>query len=125
RPHIGAEVVASIEERDWPRLAACLAPDVVFRAITPTKARPMRELVGPVDTSAQIPLWFHDADIHELVASTVEPIADRLHISYRVRCREDGRWLLVEQQLFATLTGDRIVHLDLLCSGFNDTAPPD
>jgi len=51
-------------------------------------------------------------------------VADRLHVRYRVRNREDGTWYLVEQHLFATMAGDRISHLDLLCSGFRPVPPP-
>ena len=43
---------------------------------------------------------------------------------YRIRNREDGEWYLVEQHLFATVSGERISHADLLCSGFRKLPPP-
>ena len=105
-------------------MASCLSSDVVFRALIENETKPFREHIGPDAAAAQIAGWFDDGDVHELLASTVEMIADRLHVRYRVRNREDGEWFLVEQHLFATLSGDRISHLDLLCSGFREVPPP-
>lgn len=121
---IGQRIVAAIEIRDWARLASCLSMDVVFRALIPNETRPYREHVGPDAAAAQIARWFDDGDVHQLQASTVETLADRLHVRYRVRDREDGEWFLVEQHLFATLSGDRISNMDLLCSGFRKLPPP-
>jgi hypothetical protein len=122
---IGREIVASVERRDWSRLAACLSGDVVFRAVIPNQRRPFREHIGPDAAVAQVARWFDDGDIHELLDSSVDMVADRLHVRYRVRNREVGQWYLVEQHLFATLSGARITSLDLLCSGFRDIPSTD
>ena len=121
---LGREIVASVERRDWARLAACLSGDVVFRAVIADQTKPFREHIGPDAAAAQIARWFDDGEIHELLESSVDMVADRLHVRYRVRNREVGRWYLVEQHLFATLSGARISHLDLLCSGFREIPPP-
>lgn len=121
---LGREIVTAVEGRDWPRLAACLSEDVTFRAVIDNETRPFREHSGPDATSAQIARWFDDGDIHELVGSDVDVMADRLHVRYRVRNRESGQWFLVEQHLFATLSADRISRIELLCSGFREIAPP-
>ncbi len=121
---LGREIVAAVEHRDWGRLAACLSEDVIFRAVVPNETKPFREHVGPDAASAQIARWFDDGDIHQLVGFKVEMVADRLHVSYRVRNREDGEWYLVEQHLFATLSGDRISAVDLVCSGFREIPAP-
>jgi ketosteroid isomerase-like protein len=121
---LGREVIAAVERRDWAALAACLSEDVVFRAVISNEKTPFREHVGPDAAAAQIARWFDDGDVHQLVGSGVEMVADRLHVRYRVRNREDGTWYLVEQHLFATMAGDRISHLDLLCSGFRPVPPP-
>ena len=122
---LGREFVASIEYRDWERLAACLRPDVEFRAVVPDHAEPVRDLVGPVDTCAQIARWFDGGEEYELIGSTVDLIGDRLHVGYRVTGTDQGVWYLVEQHAFATLSGDRIGYLNLVCSGFRDIPPPD
>jgi hypothetical protein len=122
---LGREVVAAVEQRDWPRLAACMSPTVVFRAVVQNESNPFREHHGPEAASAQVARWFDDGDPHELLDSDVGMVADRLHVRYRVRNREDGRWLLVEQHVFATVGADGIRNLDLVCSGFREIAPPD
>ena len=104
---LGREVVAAVEGRDWARLAACMSEDVVFRAVIPNETKPFREHLGPDAASAQIARWFDDGDIHELLESGVDVVADRLHVRYRIRNREDGTWYLVEQHMFATLAGDQ------------------
>ena len=121
---LGREIVTAVETRDWTKLAGCMSADVVFRALIPNETKPYREHIGPDAAAAQIARWFDDGDVHELLASTVETLADRLHVRYRVRNREDGQWFLVEQHLFATVSGDRITHADLLCSGIREVPAP-
>ena len=121
---LGREIVTAVEIRDWARLASCMSADVVFRALIPNETRPYREHVGPDAAAAQIARWFDDGDVHELLGSGVDVVADRLHVRYRIRNREVGTWYLVEQHLFATVSGDRISHADLLCSGFREVPPP-
>lgn len=120
---LGREFIAAIETRDWERLAACFAPDVVFRAVVPSEV-PFREHGGPEAAARQIARWFSDADVHRLVDSQVDVLADRLHIRYRIHGREDGEWFLVEQQAFATLGLIGIRYLNLVCSGFRPAPPP-
>ena len=109
---LGREIVGAIEHRDWARLAACFADDVTFRAVVPNREKPIREHVGPEAASAQIARWFDDGDIHEMLDSSVYLVGDRLHVGYRVRCREDGLWYLVEQHLFATVAGGRAIYVE-------------
>jgi ketosteroid isomerase-like protein len=120
---IGRDIVAAVADRDWPRFAACLAPDVAFRAVVPSLSEPFREHHGPDAVRAQMAAWFDGGDEYELLASTVEVIADRLHVSYRAR-GEDGGWYLVEQHLFASIPIDLVTDVNLLCSGFQDIPPP-
>lgn len=120
---VGREFIAAIETRDWERLAASFAPDVVFRAVVPSDV-PFREHRGPEAATVQIARWFKDADVHRLVDSQVDVLADRLHIRYRIHGREDGEWFLVEQQAFATLNLGVISYLNLVCSGFRPAPPP-
>jgi SnoaL-like domain len=115
----GFELVAALASRDFPRLAATLAPDVRLRALIPP---------GPVEASgdgaaAKFSAWFGDAEELQLVRSERETIADRLHVSYRLRVkRPDDGWKVVEQHLICALEGGRISALDLLCTGFRPEA---
>jgi hypothetical protein len=112
----GAALVAALAERDFPRLAGTLAPDVRMRALIPP---------GPVEVSGagaageRFATWFGGAEEFELVRSGSDEVADRLHVSYRLRVRRPGDpWKLVEQHLFCALDSGRITNLDLLCTGF-------
>ena len=121
---LGREIVAAIADRDWPRFAACLAPDVTFRAVVPSREEPFREHVGPDAATAQMARWFDGGEAYDLVDSTVEMVGDRLHVGYRATGIDEGTWYLVEQHLFATVADGRAIYVNLLCTGFRDIDPP-
>ena len=113
---LGSGLVAALAQRDFPRLANTLAPDVRMRALIPP---------GPVEVSgaeaaaAKFSSWFADAEELELIRSGSDTVADRLHVFYRLRVKKPGdRRKIVEQHLLCTLDDDRITALDLVCSGF-------
>jgi SnoaL-like domain len=113
---LGAGLVAALAERDFPRLAGTLAPDVRMRAlITPG----LVEISGADAAAAKFSAWFGEAEELEIVSSDSDRVADRLHVSYRLRVKRpaDG-WKVVEQHLFCALDDGRITDLDLLCTGF-------
>jgi hypothetical protein len=87
----------------------------------------MRALIppGPVEVSgaeaaaAKFSSWFGDAKELELLRSGSDPVADRLHVFYRLRIRKEGELSkVVEQHLLCTYDEDRITAFDLVCSGF-------
>ena len=65
--------------------------------------------------------WFGDAEEFEVLDRTVSDVGDRLHLSWRLRVRPTPKgahgWHIIEQQVYLR-AGERIVALDLLCSGF-------
>ena len=112
----GERFVAALAERDYPRLATTLAPNVRMRALLPPGSI---EISGAEAASAKFSSWFGEVEDLELVSSGSEAIADRLHVYYRLRVKKPGDvWKLVEQHLLCALDGDRIAALDLICSGF-------
>jgi hypothetical protein len=113
---LGRTLVSALAAQDFPRLADTLAPDVRMRALIPP---------GPVEASgadaaaAKFSAWFGSAEELELVGSATDEVADRLHVSYRLRVKRPGDpWKLIEQHLFCGLDAERITDLDLVCSGF-------
>ena len=92
---VGRRFVAALAARDLGALEACFALDVRFRALVPSA---VREHDDAADAAGRVALWFGDATELDVLESTVEEVADRLHIAYRVRVREDGELLLVEHQ---------------------------
>jgi hypothetical protein len=113
-------LVTAISVRDFDEIERCLAPNVHFRALVPEL---LREHDNAAESVERLRLWWSDADLFELVESHVEEVADRVGLSYRIRCREDGEWYLVEQLGYAEVENGLVVDLSLVCSGFRPTEP--
>ena len=113
---LGDVFVTALIDSDVPRLAGTLAPDVQMRALLPPG--PI-EVLGAEAVAGKFAAWFGSAERLELIQSVSEPVADRLHVSYRLRVRRVGdRWNVVEQHLLCAHGGGQITALDLVCSGF-------
>jgi hypothetical protein len=118
---LGTGLVAALAERDFPRLAETLTPDVRMRALIPPG--PI-ELSGADTAAAKFSSWFADAEEFELIRSGSETVADRLHVFYRLRVKKPGdHRKIVEQHLLCALDGGRIAALDLVCTGFRPATP--
>ena len=120
----GRALLAAFASRDWAALERTFAPDARLRAVIPNSERPFRDRVGAADAAAQIKAWFQDADVFEILDANVVPLADRVHVSYRVRVHEPDGWSLVEQQLYLTPGPEGIRFCNLVCSGFRPTEAP-
>lgn len=105
----------ALEGRDFPALAACFTEDTQFRALLP---QALRTASGVNESTRYFQQWFGAADRVELLASSTAPIGDRQHLAWRLRVHGATGRHVIEQQAFATIRDDRIVELDLLCSGF-------
>ena len=114
------EFIDALGRRDFTRVERCLDPGVRFRALIPPG---LREAADAAGVAGHLRSWFGGADELEMVASVVEPIADRIRISYRLRLHREDGWSTVEQQAFCDLADDRITRLDLVCSGIRPEAP--
>jgi hypothetical protein len=113
---LGTGLITALAERDFPRLADTLMPEVRMRALIPP---------GPVEVSgveavtAKFSAWFADAEELELIRSGSDTVSDRLHVFYRLGVKKpsDHR-KIVEQHLLCAFDDDRITALDLVCTGF-------
>ena len=113
---LGEVFVTALVDGDAPRLAGTLDPDVHMRALLPPG--PI-EVLGADEVAGTFAAWFGSAERLELLQSASEPVADRLHVSYRLRVRRsDDPWNLVEQHLLCAHDDGRITALDLVCTGF-------
>jgi hypothetical protein len=106
-----AEAIAA---QDLESLAWCLHPDVRFRALTPNHTFGH---FGSDSAIATIQGWFADVSILELVGSGIEPIGDRVRVSFRFRLFADGLWSVMEQQAFCTIDEGVVTDISLICSG--------
>ncbi len=113
---LGDVFVTSLVDGDTPRLATTLDPSVQMRALIPPG--PI-EVLGAEAVAGKFAAWFGNAEQLELIRSICEPVADRLHVSYRLRVKRAGDpWNVVEQHLLCAHDQGRITALDLVCSGF-------
>ena len=116
----GTALVAALAERDFRRLAGALTPDVRMRALIPPG--PI-EIAGAEAAAAKFSSWFGDAEELELIHSGSDPVADRVHVFYRLRVRKPGDVpKLVEQHLLCAFDRNRINAFDLVCTGFRPDA---
>lgn len=121
-PRPGHALVSALAARDFPALRALLAPDATLHALVPGG---LSEAEGAAEAAARVEGWFGDARRFDLLASHVEPVADRLLVTYRffVDDEEDGP-SVVEQHAFVDADADgRVARIDLVCSGFRAIAP--
>jgi hypothetical protein len=113
---LGDEFVAALVDGDGPGLAGTLAEDVQMRALIPPG--PI-EVLGAEAVAGKFSVWFGSAEQVELVRSDSQAVADRLHVSYRLRVKRPGdQWKVVEQHLLCAHDGGRICAVDLVCTGF-------
>jgi hypothetical protein len=110
----GEALIAALARQSWEELAACLDERVRFRALIPGG---LCTSDNRISATSYLQKWFGDADRLELLSSQVQPMHDRLHVTYRFRAHED-QWYVVEQQAYCTVHDGHIEQIDLLCSGF-------
>ena len=113
---VGERFIDALIDGDFAGLGACLDEAVRMRALVPSGPR---EVGGRAAATDLLRRWFGEADTRLPMARTVEPLADRTHLSWRVRLHGAGGWRLIEQHAYADVTDGRISRLDLLCSGFH------
>ncbi len=112
----GRAFIAALAGRDFGALRALLDDDVRMRLLAP---RGPQANGGGDQVWSRFVGWFAEADELRVVTTTVDAIAGRLVLTYRLRLRTVGGWRLIEQHLFADVGPDaRVVAIDLLCSGF-------
>lgn len=112
---VGRAFLSALERRDFEALEACFEPEATFRALVPSG---VREGSGRQQAVAWLRHWFGPADRFEVQRMGVDSVADCLHISYRIRLREEGVWYLIEQQAYCVAGDGQVQAMNLVCSGF-------
>jgi hypothetical protein len=117
----GQRFVTAIAHRAWSELATYLDDAVEFRGLT-TKG--LFSADDRASAASHVQTWFGWLDQLTLLSSEVQPMHDRLHISYRFRAHKD-QWYLIEQQAYCSIEDGQIKQIYLVCSGFRpEVAPP-
>lgn len=112
----GRRFVDALARKDTGAMLDLLAPDVDFRAMTPSR---FWEGADPEAVLHALRLWFDEGDVIEGVDSvTVDAVSDAEHVGYRLRVRSEGRDHLVAQEAYLTERGGRIGWLRIMCAGY-------
>lgn len=108
---LGEDLARAIAAKDRDAVAALLADDVDFHAMTPRKTWD--------DLLSALPVWFDDGDVIEgLDKVETDAFADRERVGYRLRVRNGDGLHLVEQQAYYGVTDGKIGWLRILCAGY-------
>lgn len=105
----------ALTRRDFDAMAGYLDDEVRFRAVLPPA---QLDIDGPEETIAKFRQWLGDATEYAVQDAEIGQVGSRLSMRWRLWLRRDGVAYVIEQHVFVTV-GDRIVILDLLCSGFH------
>lgn len=117
---VGMRFLAALADRNWTTLESHFDERVQFRALVPSG---LREAADSASAAKYLGRWFGDADELLLLAFNIEPMQDRLAISYRFRAHKD-QWYVVEQRAYCDVIDGRITSMSLLCSGFHRESSP-
>src|SRR5207253_5824511 len=114
----------ALTDRDFIRLADCLASEVSMRLLLP---RGPEQRSGRPEVAARLEGWFATAPRFEVEATDHSTIGSRHQLSWRFRLVRQydhaaGPWEVIEQVAFCDEGPEGIERLDLLCSGFHAEA---
>jgi hypothetical protein len=121
---IGERFVCSLLAKDWARVEDVIDPAIDFRGLTPGSPWEATSAKSLIESVLQF--WFEASDdIYKIVAIAGDHISNRDRIVYRFQVRNRGGDYVCEQTAYDDVTGDKIVKLRILCSGFLKTAEHD
>lgn len=109
------EFLDALAARDFDRLGSLMGPGVRFRALIPSG---VAEEGTPSGVGNRFKEWFGDVDGLRVVRREVEPVSDRVRLSYRLRFRTAKGERVAEQYAFLTVADGKVSSINLLCSGF-------
>jgi TusA-related sulfurtransferase len=114
-PAVGAEFIAALASRNPERLERCFHSKARLRALVPSGPQ---EHQGSGTIAARFTEWFRQADSLEILDQEADTVSDRLHLRYRFReDYGDGDTEVIEQDAFCELKDQKILAMDLVCSG--------
>ncbi len=117
------ELLDAIRARDRGRIAGCLAPDAVLRALTPHE---LRWETGRDAIADRYAYWLDPLEGFAVLSADVVQIADRVRLRYRFAGRDPEHGPQEnEHTAYATVVDGRVAALNLSCTGFRPAGPRD
>ena len=114
---VGRAFARAVGTGDGDGLRAVLAPDVSFRAVTPSRSWDFDEAGEAIDT--MLGRWFGgDKHVEEVESVVSEMVGDVVRVGDRVRAETPDGQALVEQQAYLDVDEGRIRGVRLVCSGY-------
>lgn len=116
---IGLRFARALAAKDQAGLRRCLAEDVDFQALTPSRHWQATS-AGEVVEDIVLGHWFEDGDrIQALRSASDEPVVRRRRLRYEVVVANADGEFLVEQQAYYQCGDDgRITWMRVLCAGY-------
>ncbi len=115
---IGERFARAVAAKDAPALLGLLAPEVDFRAMTPSRFWESNSAVEVVD-DVVLGKWFEPTDLIESIEGIEHDVViDRERVGYRFRVTNADGAFVVEQQAYLGVQDDRIAWLRIMCSGY-------
>ena len=110
-------LVQAVRQRDFAAIRRAFTDTARMRALLPGGPR---EVHGAEFIGHTFEGWFGNAEAFEPISTTIEAVADRERVSWKLRVRWEGEQFsrIIEQQGYAKVVDGRIGMIDLLCSGF-------
>jgi hypothetical protein len=112
---VSERFLAALAERDFEALGASFAVDARLRGLMPSN---VRDCEGREEIVERFRIWNGDLESFELLESEVVPMEDLTRLRWRVRGVDpDDGPSVYEQTAYVGLDGERIVWMNLVCSG--------
>jgi hypothetical protein len=113
----GERFAAAVAARDKTELRSLLAPELDFRALSPSRSW---EAATPAEAEAIVTgTWFEDSDhVKEVLSVSTGEVGDRSHVAYRFLVTNADGDFVVEQQAYYDTVNGTITWMRILCSGF-------
>jgi hypothetical protein len=108
----------AIVTRDFDAMSAVLAPDVRMRALLPHSIVETDTAATAIETFRE---WFGAHKACEAVSADQHTVGAREFFSYNLHVRPDwapDQWHTVEQAGYCRIADDRVIRLDLVCTGY-------
>lgn len=118
---IAADFAHAIAAGDRGSLLGMLAPDVKFRALTPSRGWEIDSAEDAVNT--MIGTWFGgERHIDSVESVETDTVADLARVGYRLKATTPAGRALVEQQAYLEVVDNTIVAVRILCTGYRPVA---